>query len=147
MSVELRPSDLENVSGAEMPVMLEGVLTALAQIPKNEKDHRSDRWSQKPRRLSLAIGLALRRQLAARRLAGCCRVDARFTLAFWTLALGRWPLDTGPVGRWLPMALVAFGARHFRLGTVRETRSINRHQSNSRPTNSPEDYEGFLYEI
>jgi hypothetical protein len=51
MSVELRPSDLENVSGAEMPVMLEGVLTALAQIPKNEKDHRSDRWSQKPRRL------------------------------------------------------------------------------------------------
>ena len=40
--------------------------------------------------------------------------------------LGRWPLDTGPVGRWLPLALVAFGARRFRLGTVRETRSINR---------------------
>ena len=40
--------------------------------------------------------------------------------------LGRWPLDTGPVGRWLPLALVAFGARRFWLGTVRETRSINR---------------------
>jgi len=70
--------------------------------------------------------LALRRQLTARRLAGCCRVDARFTLAFRTPASGRWPLDTGPVGRWLPLALVAFGARRFRLGTVRETRSINR---------------------
>ena len=52
-----RPSDLENVSGAEMPVMLEGVLTALAQIPKNEKDHRSDRWSQKLKGFSLAIAL------------------------------------------------------------------------------------------
>jgi hypothetical protein len=70
--------------------------------------------------------LALRRQLTARRLAGCCRVDARFTLAFRTLASGRWPLDTGPVGHRLPSALVAFGARRLRLGTVRETRSINR---------------------
>ncbi len=70
--------------------------------------------------------LTLRRQLTARRLAGCCRVDARFTLAFRTLASGRWPLDTGPVGHRLPSALVAFGARRLRLGTVRETRSINR---------------------
>jgi len=51
---------------------------------------------------------ALLRQLTARRLAGCCRVDARFTLAFWALALGRWPLDTGPVGRRSPSALVAW---------------------------------------
>ena len=60
------------------------------------------------------------------------RVDARFTLAFWTWPLGRWPLDTGPVGRWLPSTLVAFGARRFRLGTVRETRSINHRKFNSR---------------
>ena len=64
--------------------------------------------------------------LTACRLARCRRVDARFTLAFWTLTRGRWPLDTGPVGRWLPSALVALGARRFRLGMVRETRSINR---------------------
>ena len=31
-------------------------------------------------------------------------------LAFWTLALGRWPLDTGPVGPWSPSALVAWGS-------------------------------------
>ena len=37
MSVELRPSDLENVSGAEMPVMLEGALNALFQIPKTKR--------------------------------------------------------------------------------------------------------------
>ena len=80
----------------------------------------------KAQRLFVGNCLALRRQLTARRLAGGCRVDARFTLAFWTLALGSWPLGTGPVGRWLPSALVAFGARRFRLGTVRETRSINR---------------------
>ena len=80
----------------------------------------------KPQWLFVGNCLALRRQLTARRLAGCCRVDARFTLAFWTLASERGPLDTRPVGRWLPSALVAFGARRFRLGKVRETRSINR---------------------
>jgi hypothetical protein len=84
--------------------------------------------------------LALRRQLTARRLAGCCRVDARFTLACRTLASGRWPLDTGPVGHRSPSALVAFGARRFRLGTVRETRSINRDNPTADPTNSPDDY-------
>jgi hypothetical protein len=103
------------------------VETIRATRPQNEKDHRSDRWSQKPQRLFVGNCLAVPcRQLTARRLAGCCRVDARFTLAFWTLALGRWPLDTGPVGPWSPSALVAWGARRFRLGTVRETRSINR---------------------
>jgi len=72
------------------------------------------------------------RQLTARRLAGCGRVDARFTLAFWTLAPGRWRLDPGPVGRGLPSALVAFGTRRCRLGMVRKTRSINRRPSNNR---------------
>ena len=113
MSVELRPSDLENVSGAEMPVMLEGVLTALAQIPKNEKDHRSDRWSQKPRRLFVGNCLALRRQFTARRLAGCCRVDARFTLAFWTLA--PWTLAFGHRSR---RTLVAIGTGRFRRSSL-----------------------------
>ena len=61
--------------------------------------------------------------------------------------LGRWPLDTGPVGRWLPSALVAFGARRFRLGTVRETRSINRRDPTVDPTNNPDDNQGFLHEI
>ena len=90
---------------------------------------------------------ALLRQLTARRLAGCCRVDARFTLAFWTLALGRWPLDTGPVGRWLPSALVAFGARRFRLWTVRETARSTAENPIADPTNSPDDYQVFLHEI
>ena len=88
--------------------------TIRATRPRNEKDHRSDRWSQKPQRLFVGNCLALRRQLTARRLAGCCRVDARFTLAFRTLASGRWPLDLGPVGHRSPSALVAFGARRFR---------------------------------
>ena len=43
----------------------------------------------KAQRLFVSNCLALRRQLTARRLADCCRVDARFTLAFWTLASGR----------------------------------------------------------
>ena len=80
-----------------------------------------------------SLAIALRCQLTARRLAGCC---AGLMLALhWPSGpwpLGRWPSDTGPVGRWLPSALVAFGARRFRLGTVRETRSINRRKFNSR---------------
>ena len=43
---ELRSRDLENVSGSEMPVMLEGALKSIIPDPQNEKDHRSDRWSQ-----------------------------------------------------------------------------------------------------
>ena len=80
----------------------------------------------KAQRLFVSNCLALRRQLTARRLADCCRVDARFTLAFWTLA--PWTLAFGHWSRrtLVPSALVAFGARRFRLGTVRETRSINR---------------------
>ena len=37
MSTELRPRDLENASGAEMPFMLEGALKALFQIPKTKR--------------------------------------------------------------------------------------------------------------
>ena len=80
-----------------------------ATRPQNEKDHRRDRWSQKPQRLFVGNCLALRRQLAARRLAGCCRVDARFTLAFWTLA--PWTLA---FGRWSRRTLVAIGTGRFR---------------------------------
>jgi hypothetical protein len=69
---------------------------------RNEKDHRSDRRSQKPRR-----AFALPCQLAADRLAGCRRVDARFTLAFGHWPLDAGPLDTGPVGLWSLLALVA----------------------------------------
>jgi len=75
----------------------------------NEKDHRSDRWSQKPQRLFVGNCLALRRQLTARRLAGCCRIDARFTLAFWTLA--PWTLA---FGHWSRRTLVAIGTGRFR---------------------------------
>jgi hypothetical protein len=56
-------------------------------------------------------------------------------------------LDTGPVGRWLPSALVAFGTRRFRLGMVRETRSINRRPSNNRSDRQSRSYQEFPYEI
>jgi hypothetical protein len=66
-----------------------------------------------PKAFSLAI--ALPRQLTARRLAGCCRVDARFTLAMdpglWTLAF--WtsvPSDTCRHRHWSLSALVTVGA-------------------------------------
>src|SRR5215216_443689 len=65
---------------------------------------------------------------------------------------GHWPLDagvwtTGPVGRWLPSALVAFGTRRCRLGMVRETRSINRRHPTTDPADGPDDYREFLHEI
>ena len=56
-----------------------------------------------------SLAIALRRQLTARRLAGCCRVDARFTLAFWTLA--PWTLA---FGHWSRRTLVAIGTGRFR---------------------------------
>ena len=71
-------------------------------------------------------------QLAARRLASC--------LQGLMLAL-HWPSDpdlwTLASGQWSRRTLVAigagrFGARHFRLGMVRETGSINRVELNSR---------------
>jgi len=56
MSTELRPRDLENASGAEMPFMLEGALKALFQIPKTKRTtgatdgpklpHRTEAWSE-----------------------------------------------------------------------------------------------------
>jgi len=75
---------------------------------------------------------AVRCQLTARRLASC--------LQGLMLAL-HWPSDpdlwTLAFGQWSRRTLVAigagrFGARHFRLGMVRETGSINRRQFNSR---------------
>ena len=63
----------------------------------------------KAQRLFVGNCLALRRQLTARRLAGCCRVDARFTLAFWTLA--PWTLA---FGHWSRRTLVAIGTGRFR---------------------------------
>jgi hypothetical protein len=52
---------------------------------------------------------ALPCQLAANRLAGCRRVDARFTLA-----AGPWPLDTLPFGHWSRRTLVTIGTGHCR---------------------------------
>jgi hypothetical protein len=59
---------------------------------------------------------ALPCQLAADRLAGCRRVDARFTLAVWTLASGHlafWtlvPSDACHYRHWSLSALVTLGA-------------------------------------
>ena len=90
---------------------------------------------------SLAIALPCR-QLTAHRLAGCCRVDARFTLAFWTLALGRWPLDTGPVGRRSPSALVAWALVVFGSGRCEKPARSTADNPTADPTNSPDDYKG-----
>jgi hypothetical protein len=87
--------------------------------------------------------------------------DASSLHADWLAAAGlmlalHWPSGPRPLdaGLWtlvpsdtLPSALVAFGARRFRLGTVRETRSINRRYPTAVPTNSPDDYQEFRHEI
>ena len=91
--------------------------------------------------------LALRRQFTARRLAGCCRVDARFTLASRTLASGRWPLDTGPVGHrlhrhWSLSALVVFGS-----GRCEKPARSTADNPTADPTNSPDDHQGFLHKV
>jgi len=67
----------------------------------------------KAQRLFVSNCLALRRQLTARRLADCCRVDARFTLAFWTLA--PWTLAFGHRSR---RTLVAIGTGRFRRSSL-----------------------------
>ena len=124
------------------------VETIRATRPQNEKDHRSDRWSQKPQRLFVGNCLAVPcRQLTARRLAGCCRVDARFTLAFWTLALGRWPLDAGPVGPWSPSALVAWALVVFGSGRCEKPARSTADNPTADATNSPDDHQGFLHKI
>ena len=108
MSTELRPAIWKMLAALKCRSCWRGAQSIIPD-PQNEKDHRSDRWSQKPRRLFVGNGLALRRQLTARRLAGCCRVDARFTLAFWTLA--PWTLAFGHRSR---RTLVAIGTGRFR---------------------------------
>jgi hypothetical protein len=72
----------------------------------------------------------------------CSLYAGLVTLTSWTLAFGRWSRRT----------LVAIdagrlGARHFWLGMVRETRSINRHYSTADPKKSPDDHSEFLNEI
>ena len=57
MSMELRPRDLENVSGAEMPVMLEGVLKVLFQIPKTKRTTGATDGPKSLKGFSLAIAL------------------------------------------------------------------------------------------
>ena len=57
MSMELRPRDLENVSGAEMPVMLEGALKALFQIPKTKRTTGATDGPKSLEGFSLAIAL------------------------------------------------------------------------------------------
>jgi hypothetical protein len=106
---------------------------------RNEKDHRSDRRSQKPRR-----AFALPCQLAADRLAGCRRVDARFTLAFWTLASGRWPF-----GHWSRRTLVTIGtgrlgARRFGAGWCEKpTRSTDNYPTPNRIDSPDETHRSF----
>jgi len=88
----------------------------LQHWPRSPKTKRTTGATDGPKSLegfSLAIGLALRRQLTARRLAGCCRVDARFTLAFWTLA--PWTLAFGHRSR---RTLVAIGTGRFRRSSL-----------------------------
>ncbi len=63
-------------------------------------------------RLLPCIGLPV----SCDRLAGCRRVDARFTLAIWTLAFGPSPLDIGPVGRLSLSTPVVIGTRHVGAG-------------------------------
>ena len=81
-------------------------------ITHNEKDHRSDRWSQKPNGFCLALPC----QVAADRLAGCRGVDARFTLAVRTPAFGPFafrtlvPSDACHHRHWSLSALVTVGA-------------------------------------
>jgi hypothetical protein len=98
-----------------------------------------------PKAFSLAI--ALPRQLTARRLAGCCRVDARFTLAIWTLAFGHLPF--GHRSRRTPVVIGTGRCRHSSLLARDGARnpSINRHRSNTQfPTWSRRNIR-FLHEI
>jgi hypothetical protein len=144
------------IGGGEHPwsidlvsVTASGILVCARRDHQNEKDHRSDRWSQKPRRLFVgnALPCLATPVNSARRLAGCCRVDARFTLAFWTLTLGRWPLDTGPVGPWSPSALVAWALVVFGSGRCEKPARSTADNPTADPTNSPDDYQWFLHKI
>ena len=80
---------------------------------------------------------------------GCRRVDARFALAFWTLAFRPLAVEkyVGPVGRLSPLALVVIGTCHGWRGMVRETTRSTVDNPTVDPTNSPDDYQEFLYEI
>jgi hypothetical protein len=75
---------------------------------------------------------ALRCQLAADRLAGCRRVDARFTLAVWTLAS-----DTLPFGHWSRRTLVTIGNRSLSalvtLGAGRREKPLHQPVTIQRP--------------
>ena len=76
------------------------------------------------------------------------RVDARFTLAFcdpgpldaglWTLV----PSDAGCHRHWSLSALVVFGS-----GWCEKPAQSTADNPTADPTNSPDDYQEFLYEI
>ena len=87
--------------------------------------------------------LALLCQLAADRLAGCRRVDARFTLAVWNPGLQtHCLLDIGPVGRLSLSALVAVGTRHCWRGMARETTPSSGDDPTPDPICSPDETSG-----
>ena len=89
-------------------------------------------------RLLPCIGLPV----SCDRLAGCRRVDARFTLAIWTLAFGPSPLDIGPVGRLSLSTPVVIGTRHCWRGMVRETARSTSDDPMLDPVCSPDETSG-----
>jgi hypothetical protein len=92
--------------------------------PRNEKDHRSDRWSQKPESFSLAI--AYRRQLL--------RADWQTAAQGLMLAL-RWPSDPDPLdtGLW---TLVPSDAGCHRRWSLRRS-SFSARDGARNPINQP----------
>jgi hypothetical protein len=56
-------------------------------------------------------------------------------------------LDTGPVGRWLPSALVASALVVFGSGWCEKPAQSTADNPTTDPTDSPDDYQEFLYEI
>jgi len=86
---------------------------------------------------------ALPCQLAADRLAGCRRVDARFTLAVWTLASGHvafWTLVPSDACHYRQPVTV--GTRHAWRGMARETTSPTGDDPTPDPGYSPDEIFG-----
>src|SRR4051812_27431766 len=109
---------------------------------QNEKDHRSDRWSEKLQGFCRAVPVNCTQTgwlLAGLMLA--------LRWAFWTLTSGRWPLDTGPVGRWLPSALVTLVLVAFGSGWCEKPLRSTNDNSTGNSTDGPDGQNGSPHEI